>query len=156
MRLQPVDSLLLTRPGIVEYFLAGIRLLHALTAILPGLLIPLYLNASQPALDESYLAVLLFFGLLSVLMFQALGIYGEAMFSNLLRFRLTFFAWSASFCLLLFMNQGLALLKHFTEAQLACWFTTSLVLFGAERLLHGRYLLVRRGARNYALVRVRS
>jgi Undecaprenyl-phosphate glucose phosphotransferase len=133
MRLQPVDSLLLTRPGFVEYCRAGIRLLHALTASLPGLLIPLYLHHGQ--LGNDYLAVLMFFGLLSVLMFQALGIYAEELFSNLLRFRLMFFAWSASFCLLLFMHRGLALFEEFSEMQLALWFLASLVLFGAERLL---------------------
>ncbi|BCQ63746.1 hypothetical protein PBOI14_54960 [Pseudomonas sp. Boi14] len=72
MRLQPVDSLLLTRPSMVEYFLFGIRVVHGLTAILPGLLLILLSNNSQDAL-KSDLTLLVFFALISVLIFQALG-----------------------------------------------------------------------------------
>ena len=85
MRLQPVDSLLLTRPSMVEYFLFGIRLVHGLTAILPGLLLLFYLRDQHPETTKSYLAVLIFFGVLSVLFFQALGVYAENIFSNNLR-----------------------------------------------------------------------
>ncbi|MET1080217.1 MAG: undecaprenyl-phosphate glucose phosphotransferase [Pseudomonas sp.] len=135
MRLQPVDSLVLTRPGFVEFFLTGVRLLHALTAILPGLLLLSWLRAQDPQLDDSYIALLVFFGALAVLVFQALDVYSDAMFSNLLRFRAMLFAWSAAFALLLFMHQGLSLFRYMSERHLALWFTASLLGFGVERLL---------------------
>lgn len=72
MRLQPVDSLLLTRPSMVEYFLFGIRVAHGMTAILPGLLLLLLAN-DLPNTLKSDLTILAFFGVISVLIFQALG-----------------------------------------------------------------------------------
>ncbi|KPA88954.1 MULTISPECIES: undecaprenyl-phosphate glucose phosphotransferase [Pseudomonas] len=135
MRLQPVDSLFLTRPSMVEYFLFGIRLVHGLTAILPGLLLLVYLRKQTPDITESYLAILLFFGVISVLIFQALGVYAEAIFSNMLRFQITLFAWSSAFCLLLFMHHGLQLFNYLDNTQLLVWFIASLTLFGIERLI---------------------
>lgn len=135
MRLQPVDSLSITRPSMVEYFLLGIRLVHGLTAILPGLLLLFYLRDQHPETTKSYLAVLIFFGVLSVFFFQALGVYAENIFSNNLRFRLTLFAWSSSFCLLLFMHRALDVFNYITHAELLAWYLGSLVLFGVERLI---------------------
>ncbi|MEF9673767.1 undecaprenyl-phosphate glucose phosphotransferase, partial [Pseudomonas sp. PCH446] len=135
MRLQPVDSLFLTRPSMVEYFLFGIRLVHGLTAMLPGLLLLVYLREQDPVVVKSYLTLLLFFGFISVLIFQALGVYAETIFSNLLRFQLTLFAWSSAFCLLLFMHHGLSLFNFLTNTELFIWFVSSLVLFGIERLV---------------------
>lgn len=47
MRLQPVDSLLQTKTSLIVYFLFGIRLMHGLTCILPGVLV-LNRNRSTP------------------------------------------------------------------------------------------------------------
>ncbi|MPQ66302.1 MULTISPECIES: undecaprenyl-phosphate glucose phosphotransferase [Pseudomonas] len=135
MRLQPVDSLLLTRPSMVEYFLFGIRLIHGVTAMLPGLMLLVYLGEQDPTVIKSYLTLLLFFGFISVLIFQALGVYAETIFSNLLRFQLTLFAWSSAFCLLLFMHHGLSLFNFLTNTELFIWFISSLILFGVERLV---------------------
>ncbi|MDY7559698.1 undecaprenyl-phosphate glucose phosphotransferase [Pseudomonas sp. CCC3.2] len=135
MRLRPVNSLLLTRTSLVEYFLFGVRVMHGITCILPGLLILAFWQNDYPVELKSYLAVLLFFGFISVLIFQAIGVYSETIFSNLLRFRLTLFAWSSAFCLLLFMHQALSLLSYISNVQLMLWFATSFVLFGVERLL---------------------
>lgn len=52
-------SSLLARPGFVQYFLAGMRLVHGFTAALPGLLLLLWLSEER-ALTQSYSAVLLF------------------------------------------------------------------------------------------------
>ncbi len=135
MRLQPVDSLLMTRPSMVEYFLFAIRLVHGLTAIAPGLLI-LWLDASiDTGAVRNDLAVLCFFGFLSVLIFQALGIYAESIFSNRLRFQTTFYAWASAFCLLLFMHRALALFNFISNLQLAIWFIGTFILFGIERLI---------------------
>lgn len=132
MRQHFIDSLLSVKPGFVEYFKAGIRITHGLTAILPGLLLMVYVASD---LTHHYLVLLLFFGLLTVLMFQALGIYSEELFSNLLRFRITFFAWSAAFCMLLFLQYEFTLFTHISISYLALWFASSLFLFGIERLL---------------------
>ena len=85
--------------------------MHGVTAILPGVLLA-YLTREAAGLGQDYVALLLFFGVLTVLMFQAVGIYSEELFSSLLRFRITFFAWSAAFCLLLFMHQALGLFQY--------------------------------------------
>lgn len=134
MRQQSVGSSLLARPGFIEYFLAAMRLVHGLTAALPGFLLLLWLS-SEPLLTQSYATVLLFFGVLTVMMFQALGVYSEAIFSNLLRFRVMFFAWSAAFCLLLFMHQALAMFSFMEWQYLCLWFVVSLLAFGVERVL---------------------
>lgn len=135
MRLQSVDSPLLTKPGFVEYFYTIVRLIHGLTAILPALLMASYTEELASEFREGFIPLLLFFGLLSVLVFQALDVYSDAIFSNLLRFRLTFLAWTTSFCLLLLMHQGLHLFRFLNELELAIWFSSSFILFGLERLL---------------------
>lgn len=135
MRLQPVDSLLLTRPSMVEYFLFGVRIVHGVTAILPGLLVLMLLPNQNPEELKNYLAVLAFFGIISVLIFQALGVYAETIFSNLLRFQLTLFAWASAFCLLLFMHRALQLFNYISNTQLLLWFIGSFMLFGIERLI---------------------
>ncbi|MEN5089804.1 undecaprenyl-phosphate glucose phosphotransferase [Pseudomonas protegens] len=134
MRLQPVDSLLLTRPSMVEYFLFGIRVVHGATAIIPGLLLLLLSNTDLTVL-KSDLTILLFFGVISVLIFQALGVYAESIFSNRLRFQLTLFAWASSFCVLLFMHHSMQMFKAINSPQLLAWFIGSFVLFGIERLV---------------------
>ncbi len=60
MRLQPVDSLLLTRSSLVEYFLFDIRLVHGMTCIFPGLLILALWQTDRPIALQSYLTVLMF------------------------------------------------------------------------------------------------
>lgn len=85
MRLQSAGSSLLARPGFIQYFLAAMRLVHGVTAALPGFLLLIWLS-DEPALTQSYATILLFFGVLTVMMFQALGVYSEEIFSRLLRF----------------------------------------------------------------------
>lgn len=134
MRLQSAGSSLLARPGFIQYFLAAMRLVHGVTAALPGFLLLIWLS-DEPALTQSYATILLFFGVLTVMMFQALGVYSEEIFSRLLRFRMMFFAWSAAFCLLLFMHQALAMFSFMEWHFLSVWFLASLFAFGAERLV---------------------
>lgn len=128
-----VGGSLLARPGFIEYFLAAMRIVHGLTAALPGFLLLVWLS-DEPMLTQSYTTVLLFFSVLTVMMFQALGVYSEEIFSSLLRFRVMFFAWSAAFCLLLFMHQALAIFRFMEWYFLSLWFLGSLFAFGAERL----------------------
>ncbi|MCQ2993439.1 undecaprenyl-phosphate glucose phosphotransferase [Pseudomonas syringae] len=134
MRLQPVNSLLQTRTSLIVYFLFGIRLAHGITSILPGVLIFLFSRESLSDVPQSYFAVLGFYGLLCVLIFQTLGVYSEALFSNALRFRLIIVAWSAAFCLLLFLHKSLAFFDYLTDDHLVMWYIASLALFCVERL----------------------
>lgn len=134
MRLQCVDdSLLLARPPQVEHLLTGLRIVHGLTAILPGLLLG-QLIGEQPALGEQQGALLLLFGLLTVLLFQAFGLYSDALFSNRLGFRAVFVAWSVAFALLLLMHQGLSLPRPLPVRYLTLWFALGLLGFAVERL----------------------
>lgn len=135
MRLQPVDSLSLTRPSMVEYFLLAIRLVHGVTAILPGLLLLFYLRDQHPGSHQKLFRRADFFGVVSVLFFQALGVYAENIFSNRWRLQLTLFAWSAAFCLLLFMHRALDLFNFISNGELVVWYLGSLVLFGVERMI---------------------
>ena len=133
MRLQSVGTLEYAHPSFVDYFLASVRLIHGLTAILPGLLLLMFLQ-DLPAGGGAFSAFLMFFGVLSIVIFQSVGIYSEEVFSTLLRFRIMLLAWAAAFSLLIFMHQGMGLFSYLDAEHLAFWFVTSAVLFGAERL----------------------
>lgn len=135
MRLQPVDSLSLTRTSLVEYFLFGIRLAHGIACILPGVVIMLLVNDGGAETQQGYLTMLLFFGFVGVLVFQAMGVYSEALFSNDLRMGAMALAWTAAFGLLLFMQQAMGLFGYLPPEELLIWYLTSLALFGIVRLL---------------------
>lgn len=135
MRQHQVDNLLLAQPGFIEYLLAVIRVVHGITAAIPGFVLLWWLADSAVELNHGYFGFIFFFGALTVLMFQALGVYSEEIFSNRLRFRIMFFAWTAAFCLLLFMHQALELFHYISLPLLVCWFVFSLTAFGGERLL---------------------
>lgn len=93
MHSKSVDSLSLTRAGFIEYFLVATKLVHALTAIAPALFLLYYPGLVPVELRSNMLGLLLFFGALTVIMFQALDVYSDDIFSNRLRFRIMFFAW---------------------------------------------------------------
>lgn len=134
MRLQRVDdSLPPARPAQVEHLLTGLRIVHGLTALLPGLLVGRLLG-DQTEFDEQQAALLLLFGLLTVLLFQAFGLYSNALFSNRLGFRPLLGAWSAAFALLLLMHQGLPQLPTLPGRHLILWFALGLFGFALERL----------------------
>ncbi|MFP3526507.1 hypothetical protein SB912_28875, partial [Pantoea sp. SIMBA_072] len=81
-----------------------------------------------------FLGLLLFFAVLTIILFQALGIYSEELFSNRLRLRSNIVAWSAAFCILLFMYQILQFFPQLTPRNLVVWYIASLGLFCVERL----------------------
>lgn len=135
MRLQSVGTLEYARPSFVGYFLASVRLTHGLTAVLPGVLLLLFLPGGMPAGGGTFSTFLMFFGVISVVIFQSVGIYNEEVFSTLLRFRAMIVAWAAAFSLLIFMHQGLGMFSYLDAKHLVFWFLTSTVLFGAERLM---------------------
>lgn len=141
MRLQTVGTLEYSHPSFVDYFKASVRLVHALTVMLPGFLLAGFLPLEVPS-GGAFSTFLLFFAVLSIVIFQTLGLYSEEIFSTLLRFRVTLLAWGAAFSVLVFMHQGLGLLSYLEPAHLAFWFVTSAVLFGAERV--GMLALFRR------------
>jgi Undecaprenyl-phosphate glucose phosphotransferase len=151
MRSKSIDSLPLASPGFVHYFVAFVRILHGITAITPGVVF-LALQEQKalpgkPFMDSNDPVLLLFFALLSTLIFQTFRIYNDELFSNLLRFRRMFLCWLAAFSMLAFMHQQLELFELISAPQMAAWFFISLALFGAERLLLLAVLrrLMRRG-----------
>lgn len=131
MRLQSAATLEYAHPSFVDYFLASIRLIHGLTVMLPGVLLMLFL----PIEGGTFTTFLFFFGVISVVIFQSVGIYSEAVFSTLLRFRIMLVAWAAAFSLLIFMHQGLGMFSELEITHLGFWFASSGFLFGAERLM---------------------
>ncbi|AJO80708.1 undecaprenyl-phosphate glucose phosphotransferase [Pseudomonas sp. MRSN 12121] len=130
-----IDSRFLTRTGFMELFIAGVKLTHALSAALPGILLFLSAESASTDLLPTVLGLLLFFAVITVILFQAQGVYSEEFFSNRLRFRTMLVAWTSAFCILLVMYQGLRLLPVFSLSDLFLWFGVGLVLFGIERLL---------------------
>lgn len=130
-----VDSLFLTRAGFVEFFVVFVKLIHGLTAILPPLVLVLFLDPMDPELRPHFLGLLVFFAALTIILFQALGIYSEELFSNRLRLKTKIKAWTAAFCILLFMYQILQFFPQLTPRNLAAWYAASLGLFCLERLL---------------------
>lgn len=135
MRLQPVDSLSLTRTSLVEYFLLGIRLAHGLVCILPGLVILVLDPAAQTDAAKGQLGMLVVFGILSVVVFQALGVYSEALFSNSVRLRMILFAWTAAFGLLLIMHNMMGVLESVDQDRLLLWYLATLALLCIVRLM---------------------
>ncbi|PKM01806.1 MAG: undecaprenyl-phosphate glucose phosphotransferase, partial [Gammaproteobacteria bacterium HGW-Gammaproteobacteria-7] len=131
MRVQSVGTLEYAHPSFVDYFLASIRLIHGLTAILPGLLLLAFMDLPTGGTFSAFLG---FFAVLSIIIFQTAGIYSEEVFSTLLRFRVMLIAWAAAFSFLIFMHQGMGLFGYLEAKHLAFWFFTSAALFGAERL----------------------
>lgn len=134
MRLQSVGTLEYAHPSFVDYFLASVRLIHGLTAVLPGLLLMLALPLDLPAGGGTFSTFLMFFAVISVVIFHSVGIYSDELFSTLLRFRAMLVAWAAAFSLLIFMHQGLGMFSYLEPEHLTFWFVASTVLFGAERL----------------------
>lgn len=135
LRPQSIESQLISKPGFIQYFVAFTRLLHGFTAVLPALLLIWWLNGGVGDQGKYYTSLLLFFALITVLLFQALGVYSEELFSNRLRFRLMLICWLGAFSFLIFMHQALGLFGLVSTRQLVIWFSVSLVLFGAERVL---------------------
>lgn len=59
MRMQSTESLLFARPSLVEYFIAGVRLAHLLTAMAPALI--LWLLGYVPIHEhDNFIAISLF------------------------------------------------------------------------------------------------
>ncbi|MBB3104849.1 undecaprenyl-phosphate glucose phosphotransferase [Azomonas macrocytogenes] len=143
MRAQTVGTLEYTHPSFVDYFKGSVRLIHALTVVLPGFLL-LAVLPLEPAQVGTFATFLLLFSILSILIFQTVGIYSEEIFSPLLRFRTTFLAWAAAFSVLIFMRQSLdiSMFSDLHPEHLLFWFVASTLLFGAERL--GMLALFRR------------
>lgn len=132
MRPQSIQNPI-SQSGFVQHFVALTRLLHGFTAVLPGLLL-LAFNGYSEVFSEHYAGLMLFFALITVLLFQAFGVYSEELFSNRLRFRLMLLCWMTAFTFLIFMHQALDLFGLISSRQLLYWFVCSLLLFGAERL----------------------
>ena len=138
------------RPSAIRYTRVLTQLAHLLIAALPGLMLLEALHVQDPQLIRRYLTLLLLFGLACVLVFQMFGIYGEELFSNLLRLRKVFLAWSVTFGLMLIAQILLGYSSHVPPLLFALWFAQSLFLFVASRLLlllvfrwmrrHGHYL----------------
>ena len=130
-----VVSLFLTRAGFVEFFVVFVKLVHGLTAIFPPLVLALFLDPMAPEMRSHFLGLLLFFAVLTIILFQALGIYSEELFSNRLRLRTNIVAWSSAFCILLFMYQILQVFPQLNPRNLVVWYIASLTMFCAERLV---------------------
>lgn len=77
MRFQSVGTLEYAHPSFVDYFLASVRLIHGITAVLPGVLLMAFLPLDMPNAGAPFSAFLVFFGILSIVIFQTLGIYSE-------------------------------------------------------------------------------
>lgn len=121
--------------GFIQGFLAISRLVHGVTAIAPALVLLFVADRVPVGVRHDVLWLLLFFAALTVVMFQAQGVYTEEIFSNQWHLRLIATAWALAFCLLLFMYQALQLLPYLSPRQLAFWFLGSFLLFGMERML---------------------
>ncbi|MDB6144340.1 MAG: capsular polysaccharide biosynthesis protein [Pseudomonas sp.] len=116
----------------MEFFIRGVRLKHSLSAALPG--IPLLLKSASKEVRHTVLGLLVFVAVLTVMMFQALEVYFEALFIHRLRFG-DADGLDIAFGILVLMYQVLHLLPVFTLRDLFLCFLTSLVMFGIERSL---------------------
>ncbi|MCZ7080229.1 hypothetical protein, partial [Salmonella enterica] len=60
-----VDSLFLTRPGFVEFFVVFVKLIHGLTAVVPAIILLFYPEPVAEHMRNHYLGLLVFFALLT-------------------------------------------------------------------------------------------
>ncbi|GLQ89452.1 undecaprenyl-phosphate glucose phosphotransferase [Dyella flagellata] len=127
-------SIAFARPTALRNARLLTRLAHGLIAFLPCLLVLQVLHIHDAPLIHRYLAQSVLFGLLCVLVFQCLGMYGEDMFSNRWCIRKIFFAWCPAFGLLLIMHALFHYSAHIPVALFLCWFAGSYAGFIALRL----------------------
>ncbi len=125
-------------PHHAAYLLLAIRITHALIAAFPAAVL-LMLDHGGPAILTSEIESLFLFGLLAVLTFQACGIYDQTLFSNRLRFRKTFFAWSIAFGVILLIHQTQPVKPFDSKLYLAAWYIGSLLGFGLLRFILLRF-----------------
>lgn len=93
-----IDCNFFTRSGFIALFIRGVRLKHALSAALPGVLQLLKSVGENAWRDVLGLSVSV--AVLTFIMFQSLGLYPEELFINRLRFRVmlvALFFWLALF-----------------------------------------------------------
>ncbi|MEH6413481.1 undecaprenyl-phosphate glucose phosphotransferase [Pseudomonas sp. CGJS7] len=123
------------RPNAIRYTVAMARLAHFAIAAGVGLLALSLFQDDPMALFGEHLALSLLAGLLCLLVFQTLDLYGHQMFSHLLLIRRVFFAWSAAFALVMTLHGLFRALSPLPPKTLAVWYLLGLGLFVLSRLV---------------------
>nr|WP_251044420.1 MULTISPECIES: undecaprenyl-phosphate glucose phosphotransferase [unclassified Lysobacter] len=133
----PLSSALFAfaRPTVIRYTVVMARLAHFAIAATPGFAILSWVQAEPSAQIAHYLALSLIAGLLCVLVFNTFDMYGRDMFSNLLLIRRTFFAWSATFGMLMMLHQSSPFILPNPPRVLVPWYLLSFGLFVLSRLV---------------------
>lgn len=122
------------QPATIRYTIVMARLAHFAIAALPGLLIGLVPTTATSIEFPQVLALSIIAGLLCVLILGIVGVYGGLLFSNRLLIRRFFFAWTASFGLLLAVHYPFRFLEHVPRNSLLAWYLLSLSLLVLSRL----------------------
>jgi Undecaprenyl-phosphate glucose phosphotransferase len=123
------------RPTAIRYTVVMARLAHFAIAAAPGFAILSWMQADPFAQAGHHLALSFVAGLLCVLVFNTFDMYGRDMFSNLLLIRRTFFAWSATFGLLMTLHQLSRFISPTSPQALVLWYLLSFGLFVLSRLV---------------------
>lgn len=144
MLIRNVDSLVQARPETLTYIRLLVRLLHLALVLAPG---GVWLAQPGAPLHGLLAATLSFAGVLTLLAFQALGLYGSGLFGRQLQLRRQATAWSLTFIALMLVGGQLPLLAAASIEALLGWYASTLALLLLARLaLHGWCRrLVRRG-----------
>ena len=111
------------------------RVSHIFAVVIPVLPLIYIIGLQDTAVIRRILAMAMGGGLLCLLLFQNAGMYARDLFGNEWLFKRTLLGWSTVFGLLLLGQSQLNYLSHVPPAMELGWFVSSLLLFGAVRLL---------------------
>ncbi len=124
-----------TRPAVTRWSRLMARVFHFCAAMCPAVLILWLMQVSDVSVIRTYLALAAAAGLLTVLVFNAFGLYGRQMFNNRLLLRSTVVAWSASFGLVLLLHTLFRVIAYLPVRMALLWYLVTLLLLLLGRLL---------------------
>lgn len=121
--------------GFTQYFLTFVKFIHVITTSFPILALLYFQGRLGEVSPAEIVGFIVFYGFLTILIFKAMGVYSDEIFSNLYRFKITFYGCIWLFSLMFFVHQWLNTFPLIDTKTLVTSFMISFVLFGAERIL---------------------
>jgi Undecaprenyl-phosphate glucose phosphotransferase len=111
------------------------RLFHFAAAASPALVVLWVMDIQDFQVIQTYLALALVAGGLTVVVFAAFGLYDRQMFSNQLQLRRGFFTWSAAFGAILLLHALFGVIAHLPLNMALLWYLLTLALMVVGRLV---------------------
>ena len=126
-----------TQPAVLRWSRLAARVFHFLAAAAPAVLVLLAMGVDDAPTVRMYLALAVVAGVLTGLVFAAVGIYDREMFSNRLQVRRALFGWTAAFGGVLLLHTVFGVIAFLPLGMALLWYLTTLLL-----LLLGRVVML--------------